>query len=109
MSVETMLARLELVNINSVGLPSRELEDVLSRDRENTSGRPDRKRLRGTTGQKRRDTECDTRRHRKSRTGKHIRPPLNRYFPRIEEHRNEDVGPEEGRADPQERREDTPL
>ena len=31
---------------------------------------------------------------------KHIRPPLYRYFPRIDEFSDEAVEPEEGRTDP---------
>ena len=48
-----MLARLELVGINRIELRSSGLEVVHSRGQENTSGRPGRKRLRGTNGQER--------------------------------------------------------
>ena len=50
---QAMLAQLDLVEINRIVLCSSGLEDVHSRDQENTSGRPGRKRLRGTSEQER--------------------------------------------------------
>ena len=47
--------------------------------------------------------QCDPGRHQQSRTGKHVRPPSNMYIARIDELSDEAAGPEEGRADPQER------
>ena len=103
-SDHTMLAQLDLVEINRIELCGSGLEVVRSRGQENTSGRPGRKRLRRTSEQERRSMEHDTGRHRQSRSGKHVRPPPSKYFTRIDELRKEDVGPEEGRANPQEAR-----
>ena len=97
-SDHTMLAQLDLVEINRIELCSSGFEVVRNRGQENTSGRPN-----GTNGQERRHMQCDTGRHQQSRTGKHIRPPLYMYTARIDEHKKEVVGPEVGRAEPQER------
>ena len=48
-----MLARVEQVGYNRIELCSSGLEVVRSRGQENTSGRQNRQRLRGTTGQER--------------------------------------------------------
>ena len=45
--------------------------------------------------------QCDSGRHRQSRTGKHIRPLPCTYTTWIEKHNEEAVEPQEGKADPQ--------
>ena len=93
-----------LAQRSCAGLGTREVELVLGRVRENSSGRP------GLTGSP--WMRLSMRKTYESRwpnsvsiaPGKHVRTPWNTYPPRIDACKSEDVGRDEGEADPYERR-----